>query len=963
MRFFSYLEHGGIPAAWVPIPREGAPPGAWPRTPRRPRRPVCAARGCGDEDKELGFPPIVRGYLSTLFPLLLLPFSCSVGDGSEIDPALRRPTGEVLAGFVLDASGTPVVSAEIRMHGRTLPVTASNRVGRFRLENPIRGDLLLSVDGRGGSADGTDRLPFLRFRLHYPGGEHRLSLPVVLPDLNAGSGSTLDLGVLPGARVLDDGPNSGGRLDLAAGTAIGLEGAVQGIVRVDLVGLPKTGFPRPLPPPSTGARLAGAPLLLSPITLSFGSGARLQASNDLGLPAGGKARLYRLDPYTGTWKDVGGATVETSGGKLVQDQALLPGGGLYVFAVNVAVTGSLTGVVRDTLQRPLARAVVTVQGGFSALTDAAGRFRVDGLPLRDGGGGSPTLAVRILAPFDHAPKLLDFSVSMDSSSVDAGAKDLDTWPVGSMRFLTASRGRSKPWIRVEVGSASGFGMTVTADAAGKGVLHDLPYGMVASRISWIEAKDLFAGFNQGRIDGRDPLRDLLTLAGPKNLRPAEFRGRMSATLLDEDGGGPLSGAILQGRADANTGDKGTSDENGRVFVGGERGGVSTAAFESSFPGSKKVVAARSLVLVDHNSPEFPLAAAHRPPLGNFDPFARLRGSLTGAALVGKEVRILVRGALDGGGWRQEVLSGSADLGRLPRFVEPGKSGSPPFDLGIPPGRASVTAVLGTESGGVFLPERLGLLGDLVASAGNVLSKDLDLSFPLDKTIGIRGIRGLDPSLNSGAYRYLLAARRKDGSVLTLLPESGGITVSGGDLTLRVPDRNGPLLGGAAFLCAVKAGGSAPGGADFFQQIFVESNGSEAKAPSFLAVPFPALPAAGSKTPSADFVDVRWTPPPGAHFQTLEIESEGTADRLVWRVLLPGDRGEFRFGDLVPEAPNPLKSGRTYVMTLKAYRYGSGSILRAFQDSYQRILGNLQSFRFGDMEIEAVSGVTQSFTLP
>ncbi len=97
------------------------------------------------------------------------------------------------------------------------------------------------------------------------------------------------------------------------------------------------------------------------------------------------------------------------------------------------------------------------------------------------------------------------------------------------------------------------------------------------------------------------------------------------------------------------------------------------------------------------------------------------------------------------------------------------------------------------------------------------------------------------------------------------------------------------------------------------------------------------------------------------FFEFELVADRAEDRL-WRVFLAGDETEFRFGPLVQEAPRIVGPGLRYRLTLKAQRLDRGpAYLRP--DGYQRLAGNLMSFRDGQRGVGARSTVSFEIRTP
>ncbi len=883
--------------------------------------------------------------------------SCSVGDGSEVGPKLPKAATSSLTGLVLDQDGKPIAGVVVSIKSSNSK-TLTRRNGRFRLDDPPRGSRVLRLVGKNATADAADRFGIWEQGLDVAEGHRGISLPIVLPDLDSGTGASITLGVQTSATSIDDSSSSGAILTIASGTTVSRTGS-SGSQKVDLVKAAANAFPLPLPA-GNGALLSGKGVWIYPVDLSFSSGGGLSMDNDLGLAAGARADLYRLAPGAKEWVLAGAGTVASGGTRIVLDSALLPGGGLYTFVKDVAQTAVVTGRILDAAGKPLRGAVLVAPGGRSGISDANGSVQLSSLPRVNGAGAPITADFVLVGGLGLEPVRSSFSKALASSTVSIGDKTLDAEEVGRVRILTAFRGRALTTGFLELGiRGQALARSYPIPGASFLDLDDLASQDLGGWIRWVEGDRFFQGLAFGIPNPDLNHLDLRTLVVETNLREAEFVGRMQARVLDEDSGAPIRDATVQGRVDKNTGDKGTTDGTGYLLVGGEQNGIATAAVKTQTTSGESVEAAMSLDMVNNNKVQFPVKTASESALGAYDSFLVLQGSLTGSAGAAKTRKLLVRARERKGDYLDRILGGTNLAGDLPRWLDPAVSGGTTYKIGVPQIQARVTAVEGSTASSVFTPERLGILLDLKGTAGEALSKDIALSILVDQSLTLVAPQGLDAGFSASDLRYELGASFGEALVLSLLPESGGVTKSGSDFLIPVPKREGDLAG-SQYVLSLHASTSSSGQSS--EQRLLLEGGARIEGKDFLPVPSFQSPSHGATLSKVTPVDVNWSQVAGADFLLLTIDSVSGSDRRHWKVFLPGTATHFQFQTLVPGAPSLLVSGRTYNLSLEAWRLGSG-VAFGKDDSYQRLLGNLFSLRPGDRGGEAMSRKTIQFTLP
>lgn len=869
--------------------------------------------------------------------------SCHRGPGSDIGPNFAPPPATTLSGVVVDPAGLPITGASSTIAGSGSRATSA-RSGRFVFgDPPLSVPLRLTIDGSAGTADAMDRFPMIVVAAPSIAGTDELDPAVVLPDLNAGASRTENLGASAGF-TLDDSGNAGGTLVVASGTVLGRGGST-GSVTITLTNVGPDQLPVDLSATIGDANVTTRGVWLTPTDLTFAGTVDFSVPTTLGLGAGGKANLYRLDPVTGAWTLVGPGTAQ-AGGSITLDTSALPGGGCYVFATAVATATILTGRAVDKDKVPIPGAIVTSVLGKSVRAAQDGSFSLGPLPAVDAGSNPLSLDYSVRAPRGYEPVRVAATVTASAGSTDVGDVTIDTFATSTLRALLTERGRLATDRRIEVGvQPQIFGEIRQGGREGIVVLQDVPVGYFNIRGSWVENNTFFRGYVPYETLPA-PVFDTRGLVGSVDPRGAEWLGAMRAFALDEEAGAPLLGAVFQGAHRSDSGSA-TTDREGVVFGNGDRYGVSSMSFESTIPGLS-VTSVVSITKIDTARTEFPQKVARAPRVGNFDPHGVLEGDLTNTG-AGTERRMIVRPVFRTTDFWHRVLTGRTFAGSLPRADDPDVTAGTSYRLGVPTGGSYITGIEGVLQSGVLVPQRIGVLVDLLIDAGTVVNQDLALDHPIDQTLALPGaIAGLDGDIATTSLRYELGLRRPDGLALDLLPEVGGVVASAPDVTIPVPALTGPLAGGV-FLVALRGSDTRANGADVSQASFTEAATSPVTPPVLLPVPEVQSPTP-NQTVSASGFDVTWTWPSGVadpNYFVIELSTVNGTDDRYWTVYVRGDLRVFEFGRLVPSAPNPLVAGRTYDLRITAHRVDKGVTYSPdINNSYQRIIGNLYSLRAG-----------------
>jgi hypothetical protein len=628
--------------------------------------------------------------------VLLVTFACAHGDGSDIGPKLSNVPDDETTLMLLDRDGKAVTGARLGFAGASaLGVSSGN--GRAHVEKPPQGTRLVQIAADYATADAADALHGYALRLAVPGGFASLAAPVVLPDFESGDQQTLAIGTLSGTASFSEG---GATLSLASGTGI-TRGSAGGNVEISV----STVDPLELPPvplpldPATALVSRGTWVL--PLDLGFGAGASLQVSDDLGLPASGSAQLWRFDGVSGEWSLVGSAT--ESGGQIVQDSAVLPGGGLYVFSATAASSTTLRGRVVDTDDVVVPFALVSTDGGRWVRAGGDGIFALGPIPAVDASNAARSVPLRISASPLNEPRFADATIAATPGTMEIGDRELDALRVGQLRLLAAYRGNVLMDRPIGLGSTANLRLLPRrTDSQGNAIAYDVPFGKVGLRVGLIDGDRFYSATTIARLEDR--WRNIRLL--PTETDPLEFEwgGYIRAFVIERQTGAPLPFAALQTTLVSTTDRYGTVDEFGYGILDVDLGQAPTAWFKSVQSG-KTYYSAYSVQDYSNTLAEFPLELAPRAALGNFVEHARLQGSLTGSSGLSAERRLLVSPGMVVSDWRRIALGGSTGVGALPRHVDPDGASSYAFDVGVPAPRFSAVGVEGSLSSGVLTPQR------------------------------------------------------------------------------------------------------------------------------------------------------------------------------------------------------------------------------------------------------------------
>jgi len=888
-----------------------------------------------------------------LLPLALLGAGCE-GSGSDLGPRIESRDDVDFKVTVRDDAGRAVVGALVTATGSSSP-SPTLRTGRAEfLEIPSGVAPRFSIDGSAAAAVTGDRLSTLHVAVS--AGAVEVPFVIYLPDTAPSAGLALNAGTQVATATLDDSGTSGAVLTVPSGISLGLGGASAGTLRTGVLQAdhlpPMSVGPQPV---ASGAILSTRGVQIEPAEATFSPGIDLDLPNDIGLGAAATATLYHLDPDQGVWLAVGVGTVDGSGAR-VRAAGAVTRGGLYAFAEVVGTTATIEGRIRTKRLNQVVDGVLVRADHAVARTRGDGSFTLENVPALDGAGNARATDVVFTGGRRWWPITGSANLNLVAGANQLPEQQLETMRVGSVRALMVTRGVADPYRRLGISHNEGTRAVRTrVDGEGRVELFDIEQGTSGfltskpyTRSQALVTEGLaFLPFGRSHTD-------LLLFANDLNWIDRSRSSRLS--VVDEVGGGGIFFAeVFQGLG------------NDFVRVGNTRIDGSIVTDKNARSAAYAVVATErdgrgvtsGIMILDPIAAriEMPLERATRDPLGAFEPFGLVSGTVTSSAGAGRVRRIRTTPVINLLDWYDGVFF-DRDISELPVDVDPSVTMGVAFSAGCATPRGHLTVAEGTVAGGVFTLERVGGRLALAPQAGREVLLDLDLSLPASTSFrATAGARNLDPALQS-SLTFDLGAQRSDGSVVDIVRDVGGnIQLVDGDLLVDLPDPSG-VFEGASWLLGFDASAT-NGGVTTRQQSFARFDGVTAiDHPGFLAAPQILTPAPGA-TVDADRLAVSWTVPDGANYVEVELRSDLNNDLRVWKALVPTTRTSVEFRDLDPTSVDPFIPGRTYTLTVRASRYTGGVLTQVFEP-YSSVVAHYYGVHPADRAIDGIS--TQTITI-
>jgi hypothetical protein len=876
----------------------------------------------------------------------LLLAACS-GNGSDIGPRFSNLPSASSKVLVLDDQGRGVVDAAVEIVGGAGRALTS-RSGRGDLFVSPQGNQLVRVNGSAAAATAGDRLGSLVVSVPTDGGD--FPFPFYLPDVQASSGGLITVGTQTADTTIDDAATSGIRLTIPNGSSVGL---VSGAATVTM----RTGSlqPQHLAGTLPGGLLFGRGIYLDPPDWTCVPGATLDVVDDFTLGSA-TAVLLHLDPDTGVWGAVDTGIV-SSGGRLVSTGAVTQGGH-YAFAVAVA-TGSVSGRIVDasTPPIPLPRAAVIIDGR-RATTANDGTFTIDAVPATTATGGSRNAAVEAFAGGAFLPARATTTVALGGpSTINLGDLVLDTIPAGNLRIQAVKRGRGEGFRRASVSSLFGSVAQVgMCDASGQAIFEDVPsrwFGFQDAHL--LDRFDNYYAQGVGYIEPGRRWTDGFQFFDKRAWTTGSRRSRVLIT--DAVGGGPLyDAAFVHGSTNAE-GFVGFTRESGLLLDDRSLSGRATATFRSERDG-QLIVHAFTVETPNAEHVELPMRQVLRTSLGAFDRHGIVEGTLVGANSA-RQHRLRTTRRIEPQEWWEDVVEGRALYASLPIDIDPATTHAE-FRAGVASGGGHLVVTELNTAGPTVTFEKLGLLADLQPTEGEVTSTDLALDLPAAATFTVpSGLVDLDASIAVGDLSLALLLEQPSGRGIDVVRGiNGNHAAAGTDLQLTLPALSGSL---AAHRWRVLVQGEATNsGVTIKQRSLLSLGGVAPEATrSMLAPPTISAPTAGGTVAASGFT-VQYTVPSGTLYATIELRSEAGGELHLWDVVLPPTATSFAFQVLPTQATTPLIAGKTYSLTVAAYRATTG-LLADYDFKYEKLGGYLQSIGVVERGVDAVSSRTIQVT--
>ena len=880
---------------------------------------------------------------------LLALSACTEGDGSDIGPKLEPLPGSGYKLQVLDDASRGVSGARVLVDDRTA-VTGKN--GRADFYVGLGGMRTVTVTTAAASATGPDQLASMVVRAE--GIEGGFDGPVWVPDLSASQGLELPLGQLPASLVLDDSASSGAVLTFAANSFVG--SAV----------LVRTGVlqPRHLPGVLPQAQLVGRGILVDPQGpngLATVPGATLSVPDDCGMPAASQVSLLRYSAELGSWEQV---AVGTTAAGIATFPAAVPAGGLYAMSAGPFATGSVTGRVLNPFDEAVGSAFVRVDG-IRAVTDGSGNFRCNDVVAVDGSGAPRQVVVEVVAGNYQLPATLVRTVQLvPNGTVDLGTVELETSFGGNLRTLAVEQGRARGLVRMTMSGERFPGASVGfADAGGEALLEDVPARVVGTTFGFpIDRKEVAESQPQIFLENGRLWLDWNVYLNDYDWYQGGRRTRMQA--LDALGGGPIRDAYATRGSVGGTGYVGRTQGNGVLSTDRATQRYTMALETENSTGT--VTSAVSFSSVNAEHLEFPLERVQPVSVGVFDRHGIVEGTLLTAfpdPTLRHEIRATRR--IEVGEWVEATMRDRPIPSTLPIKAAPV---APDFTfavgVGAPVGNLAVAEVV--DVGGVDVLSRVGLQPNLPVVEGAVLERDVPLGLATNEPYDAPdALQGLDPAIAPTDLVLDLGLLLPNGLGCDVVRGiEGNKTVLSDDLQLALP----PLVGGAVgsnWLCTLR-GTAAVADSTIDQRSLLQFDASgTAPATPFLPAPVIQSPLPGDSVSASGF-NIEFQPPAGALWVEIELRStvtgtNGLPDTAVWRVVAPANVTTYQLVALPSESVTPLQAGRTYSLSVAAFRADRG-VLPTLTDPYFQLTRYFLSLDLYEAGVTAVSRRTISITV-
>lgn len=877
---------------------------------------------------------------SLILGLMCFAAACS-GRGSDVGPRFELLPDASCKASVHDDQGRGVVDALVSFPDLG-PSALTGVNGRADLLSNPGGRVRVRVDGTYAAASAGDRLATLDFAVtmgrDLPGA-------VYLPELPDSASAPLSAGTQVGSTAVTSA--AGAIVTVTASTSVSLPGgASSDFLRAG--DLQSHHLPGELPSAGVGAAfLFTKGVFVAPAGAQFTPAASLDIADDLALGGSATATLYHLDADTGEWTAVASG-LSSSGGRIVATNQLASGG-LYALAT-VVPAATVTGRLLDITGQALPEQFVNVDGRWTK-TDGGGRFTASPVPGQLADSSARSAQIEFHAGGSWLPyRVATTGAVTVGNTLDLGDVEFDTVPALNLRVQQLKRGRVEPRRHLAVSSSlQPVARVTTSNDLGQGVLEDMPtywYGFQeghpfdAQRAYYAQSVG-YSNAGQRWFDAYMYFDEIDWFLGSRRSR---------ALVVDSVGGGPIYDAGVITGATSDQGFAGNVRETGVFFIDRDSSGRATASASSTF-GGLTTVSAMSIDRPNGEHLEMPLERSLRAALGAFDRHGLVAGTLTGANPARVHELRSTRW-LEGVEWWNAVVDGIAVRGAVPLDVDPAVTHAA-FQVGVDANGGHLAAAELSVAASVRTLDKLGLALELAPTEGALTSRDLALDLPASTTFVAPGtLTGLDAGIAVADLRCDLALEQPSGRFVDVVRDLGGNhAASGADLSLTLPSLGGALAGHA---WRVLVGGSATSaGVTTAQKTLLRLTGAATETGvQMLPPPTLTAPAAGATVAAAGFT-VQFALPAGTLYGRIDLVHESAGERRTWQVYVPPDRTEFTFVSLPSQAVTPLVAGKTWTLTLTAYR-ADQVVMQNSNDFYRDLTMFLQSVPSIEIGVVAVS---------
>jgi len=848
-----------------------------------------------------------------------------------------------------------VTGAAVRVSGVQQAV-ATARSGRAFVPVALNGDRTITIDGTFGAATDSSFLGSLTVAATMPGG-NELDYVVYLPDAAGSATETLATGVaLSGEAKVDNSSVGGATLTIAAGDVLTTPSGT-GSVTLRIAKLSVGHLPPTLPEVTGSSMVSSQGAFVFPLDLEIAAGAKLSVPNsDLGLDPGAPARLYRLDPASGVWTDLGPG--KETGGVVEAALGSVRRGGLYCFATKSPQVTAVRGQLVDEYSLPILGALVRGPQAF-AKTSGDGRFVIH-IPRKDAGQSDRDVALACTGGRYYLPVSASLgTVSLNADEVDLGAMEFQTRYATNIRTLMTHKGLVDQSRRLRISSFQGLtGGGGNGGSSGEVHVQDI----AAESIGFLITKPVDEYLIQ-RTWGRHRVFALavdnaIPVFSTQELWRSSNQGGTLISAVDKFGTGLIYQVDAMWGNDPDRGYLGETDYNGFIAANVGLTNDVTLCMETHSEG-RKVVSAFTMRGTASGRAEVPIERALRS-LGVFRRFGIYEGEIkSSGSTMGNTRQIRASAGITLQDFYEDVFLGGSNNLDAPVQIEPLMP--PPasgvhYRVGIPQGRGHLVAVEGTTSGGRCKLSRFGIAADLDVVEGTGATRDLDLSLTQLVNFSILGAdTNRDGAFTDADMVFDVAAELPSGLIVDIARDVEPNPPTGIP-SVALPGLESWGAGFSSYVVSYGASQTSASGSTS-QRIFARLDGLDTTSVGQLPVPMITPDAV---TPISGF-KVKITAPTAAHYVVLNLRHESATELRDWTVVLPSDVTEYTFHQFPEPMSEVLEQGPTeekdWTLTATCARVDDGPLIKYFithDEAFYRIQANWVGLKEADRRVAAFS---------